>query len=189
MRPHTITPQIVAALLLALCPRCYAPIHGGFPGVPELLAKSDAIVVATISEKLSEPDFGASAYYKIYRERTLKGDVGETLSVQMRQLEVSTPAQEGQKGVWLAGADALSFSVGSRYVLFLSKAKDDAKASFENVNCDGSSFEVSPWLKLDSLNGKSLRDALRILLLDYRDYSRARLKHIEQRTEEYLRGL
>jgi hypothetical protein len=50
-------------------------------------------------------------------------------------------------------------------------------------------FEVSRWFKLDSLEGKSLKESLKLLLLDFRDYQSARLKHVQERTDALLREL
>ncbi len=189
MQPRVTVVPLILAAMLALCPRLYAPIHGGFPGLRELIEKSDAIIVAIISEELSDADFGGSAHYKVWRERTLKGNLDpERLTLRMRQLEITTPALESSDGVWLGDATPLSFAVDSRYVLFLSRTEGDEKVQYENVNCDGSSFQVSRWLRLETLDRKSLTEALSILLVDYRDFARARLKHIEQRTEMYLDG-
>ena len=189
MRPRFTVLQLTIAVTLAVTPKLYAPISGTFPGLRELIDRSDAIIIARISEELSDPDFGGSADYKIWRERTLKGTVDEErLTVRMRQLEVSTAALESTDGVWLGDASPLSFELGARYVLFLSKTAEDAKVPYENVNCEGSSFQVSRWLRLETLDGKPLTEALRFLLHDYRDVARRRLKHIEQRTEMYLDG-
>jgi hypothetical protein len=179
---------IAIIALLSICPKTYAPIHGGFEGIDKLIAEADIVVVATVLKQLSDPDFGGAAYYEIYRERTLRGDLDkEKLTVNMRQLDVMTRAQEASKDAPLD--DLLEFRMNSRYVLFLKEAKGDKKARFENVNSEGSSFEVSRWFKLESLEGKPLKESLKLLLLHFRDYQRARLQHVEERTDLLLREL
>ena len=188
MRSRTITPFILIAFVLGICPRSYAPIYGGFPGIDELITRADVIIIATITERTSEWDFGGAAYYRVSRNRTLKGNLDtDTLTVNMRQLDMETPADKTSKDRPLN--DGNDFRIDSRYAIFLVKTKDDPKASYANINCEGSSFEVSRYLPLETLDGKSIKEALEFLLLDFRDYQRARLKHLEEQTEIYLREL
>ncbi|MEY2511452.1 MAG: hypothetical protein QOE26_2215 [Verrucomicrobiota bacterium] len=188
MRSRTIIPLIIIALIFGICSQSYAPIYGGFPGVDELIARADAIIVGTIIERTSEWDFGGSAYYRVSSDRTLKGNLGtDTLTVNMRQLDLITPADKTSKNRPLN--DGSDFRIDSRYTIFLVKTKDDPKASYTNINCEGSSFEVSRYLRLETLGGKSIKEALKFLLLDFSEYQRARLKHVEERTKIYLRDL
>jgi hypothetical protein len=187
MRSRTITPLIIIAFILGICPRSYAPIYGGFPGIDELITRANAIIVATVTERTSEWDFGGASYYRISRDRTLKGNlVTDTLMVNMRQLDIWTPVDKTSKDRPLN--DGADFRIDSRYVIFLVNTKDDPKAAYSNMNCEGSSFEVSRYVRLETLDGKPIKEALKFLLLDFRDYQRARLKHVEELTDIYLRG-
>jgi hypothetical protein len=188
MRSRSTAVQLTIAVILAVTPKLYAPIGGtsGTSGADRAVRRDNHR--AGLREVV-DPDFGGSADYKIWRERTLKGSIDEErLTVRMRQLDITTAALESHGGVWLGEATPLSFELDARYVLFSSKTDRDAKVPYENVNCEGSSFQVSRWLRLETLDGKSLDDALKFLLVDYRDLARRRLQHIEQRTQTYLDG-
>jgi hypothetical protein len=59
----------VAALLMSLCPRAYAPIFGGYPGLRSLIEQSDVIAAITILQQLSEEGLGGSARYNVEFEK------------------------------------------------------------------------------------------------------------------------
>ena len=84
----------VAVLTLALCPRAYAPMYGGYPGLRSLIEQSEIIAAATILERLPESDIGGSNRYKIEFSKMLKGGSTQKQAIAwLRQLEITSWAE------------------------------------------------------------------------------------------------
>jgi hypothetical protein len=85
---------VVVAVTVALCPRAYAPIYGGYPGLHSLIQESEIIAAVTILERLPEWDIGGSNRYKIEFTKLLKGSPPQKQAVAwLRNLEITTLAE------------------------------------------------------------------------------------------------
>ena len=179
---------VVVALTLALCPRAYAPIFGGYPGLRSLIQKSEIIAAVTILERLPEWDIGGSNRYKIEFAKLLKGNPPQKQAIAwLRHLEITTPVHYSAGGHYFAGAENLdSFSRGYRYVLFLVKSERGDNSSYENLNCEGSSFPISPLRDLASLKVEPLPDTLILLFREYVDFKRTELEEVEQQLNAFI---
>jgi hypothetical protein len=208
VRPMSIARRTAAvvALALVLCPRAYAPIFGGYPGLRSLIDQSDVIAAITILQQLSEEDFGGSARYNVQLEKMLKGDLQEQKAViWLRHLEIETPkilASELQRTpppqrTPLPGSPAITHYFGfverlhpflpsSRWIVFLARTKNDKEAAYENVNCMGSTFPLSPLTDLDVLKVHSLPDTLILLFRQYVDFKRNELKNWEDQLDAFI---
>jgi hypothetical protein len=198
------TVAVLVACAAWLCPKAYAPIFGGYPGLRSLIEQSDVIAVITILQQLSEEDLGGSARYKIQFEKTLKGDLHEKQAiVWLRFLEIeSIPPAELQstpppQRTPPAGSPSVTHYFGfverfhpflssSRWIVFLAKTKTDKEAAYENVNCMGSTFPLSPLTDLDVLKVGSLPDTLIQLFREYVDFKRNELKRWEQELDVFI---
>jgi hypothetical protein len=189
----------VVALTALLCPTAYAPIFGFYPGLHSLIKQSELIAAVTILEKLSEDDFGGSARYKIQFDKLLKGKAPEKQTVAyLRYLEITPEAAEAEllrspppEPSPSTHSFALTeriepFRAQSRWVAFLTKARKDVDAAYENVNCEGSTFPISPLGDLDALKMESLPDTLVLLFREYVDFKRKDLKKVEQQLDTFI---
>jgi hypothetical protein len=177
----------VVVLAMAFCPRAYAPIFGGYPGLRSLIQQSEIIVVATVLERLPGPgDIGGSDQYKIEFNKVLKGNPPQKQAiVWLRHLEIEVP---GGPIEYFAPSDEHggTFRRGYRYVLFLVKSERGDGSLYENVNCMGSSFPISPLRDLASLKAESLPDTLILLFREYVDFRRGDLKQLEQQLNAFI---
>ena len=173
----------VVALMVALCPRAYAPIFGGYPGLHSLIQQSEIIAAATILERLPGPgDIGGSDRYRIEFTKVLKGTPPQKEAiVWLRNLEI-TPAGGGH----FSTDDSGGFRRGYRYVLFLVNSERGDNSSYENVNCEGSSFPISPLRDLSSLKVESPPDTLILLFREYVEFKRLELKQREQQLNAFI---
>jgi hypothetical protein len=189
---------------MSFCPRAYAPIFSGYPGLRSLIEQSDVIAAITILQQLSEEDLGGSARYSVQFEKVLKGNPPEKkVVVWLRHLEIETiPAAELQstpppQRTPLPGAPAVTHYFGfveqlhpflpsSRWIAFLARTKDDKEAAYENVNCEGSTFPLSPLRDLDILKVESLPDTLIMLFREYVDFKRSELKRSEEELGAFI---
>jgi hypothetical protein len=191
--------RAVAALAftVALCPKAYAPIFSGYPGLHSLIQQSEIIAAATILEQLPECDMGGSNLYKIEFTKVLKGSPPQKQAlVWLRHLEITpeaellrtpSPGPSPTPRHYFAPTDRFgAFDRGSRYVLFLVKSERGDKSSYENVNCEGSSFSISPLRDLASLKIESLPDTLILLFREYVDFKRTELKDLEQELNAFI---
>jgi hypothetical protein len=183
----------VVALTLALCPRAYAPIFGGYPGLRSLIQQSEIIAAASILERLPERDIGGSNRYKIEFTKVLKGSPPQKQAiVWLRQLEIEGVVRRPPSGPpgpiqYFAPTERDGdFRRGYRYVLFLVKSERGDNSSYENVNCQGSSFPISPLRDLASLKVESLPDTLILLFREYVDFKRAELEDLEQELNAFI---
>jgi hypothetical protein len=163
----------------------YAPIYERFPGLDELVAKSDAVAIATIIQ----PHQGFSGYSRctIQVVRLLKGELSpQILTVVLRDVGFRTPISDERREHFAEG----QFLHLSKHVIFLEKANvvGEPSIGYVSVNCEGSHFPLSPDVDLKILDGKSLMDSLAFLLQDYIAFRRAELKHVEERTAIMLTG-
>ncbi len=78
------------------------------------------------------------------------------------------------------------FRPSSRWIAFLAKRKDDKEAGYENVNCEGSTFPLSPFRDLDVLKVDSLPDTLIQLFREYVDFKRNELKDWEGQLDAFI---
>ena len=193
--PNRVIAVVVLTALLS--PKAFAPIYGGYPGLPSLIKQSDIIAAVTVLEQLSEEDMGGSARYKIRFDRLLKGNSSEKQTiVYIRFLEcdsetevLPTPVPKPTRRTFLfAPTERLRpFRPDSRWILFLTKPREGIDALYENVNCMGSSFPLSPYRDLDALKVDSLADTLVLLFREVVDYKRTELKDWEKQLDVFIR--
>src|SRR5215471_7914597 len=74
------------------------------------------------------------------------------------------------------------FRPSSRWVAFLIKA-NEKDAADENVNCEGSTFPISPLRDVESLKVGSLSDTLILLFSEYVDFKRGESENLEQQLD------
>ena len=188
------TPYRIAILLAVaawLCPKAYAPIFGGYPGLHSLIQQSEIIAAVTILDRLPEWDIGGSNRYKIEFTKVLKGSPPQKQAIAwLRNLEITpvTGASAGSGPIhYFAPTEhGGQFDGGYRYVLFLVKSERGDNSSYENVNCEGSSFPISPLRDLSSLKVESLPDTLILLFREYVEFKRIELKQREQQLNAFI---
>jgi len=180
-----------------LCPRAFAPIHGGYPGLQSLIKEADVIAAITILDKLSEEDMGGSARYKIEFEKVFKGVAPDKQSVAyLRYLNI-IPEGEFLRSPPPGPSPPVTHYFGfverfhpfvpsSRWIAFFAKARPEVQAAYENVNCSGSTFPLSPRRDLDALKVNSLPETLILLFREYVDYKRAELKEWEKQLDAFI---
>jgi hypothetical protein len=197
-------PQRIIAIFAAtafVCSKAYAPIYSTYPGVRSLIKQSDVIAAVTILEQLSEEDMGGSARYKIQFEKVLKGSPSQKQVVAyLRKLEITPEAEVAELFRSPAPSPTASppialyfgfverfhpFLPSSRWIAFLAKS-EEKDATYENVNCAGSTFPLSPRTDLDSLKVHSLPDTLISLYREYVEFKRAELKGWEKQLDTFI---
>jgi len=178
----------VAALLAVAawsCPKAYAPIFGTYPGLRSLIQQSEIIAAVTILDRLPEWDIGGSNRYKIEFTKVLKGSPPQKQAIAwLRNLDITSV---GGGHYFAPTEDGGEFNRGYRYVLFLVKSERGDNSSYENVNCEGSSFPISPLLDLSSLKVESLPDTLILLFREYVEFKRIELKQREQQLKAFIK--
>ena len=188
-------PLRVAALLALtawFCPEAYAPIYGAYPGLRSLIEQSEIIAAATIIERLPEWDIGGSERYKIEFTKVLKGSPPQKhVVVWLRHLEITSKAEPFRSGspaptYHFAPTELHDFQAGHRYVLFLVRSGRGDDTAYENVNCEGSSFPISPHRDFGSLKIESLPDTLVLLFREYVDFKRTELKDLERELNAFI---
>jgi predicted 3-demethylubiquinone-9 3-methyltransferase (glyoxalase superfamily) len=157
--------------LLSLPSKAPAPIFGGYPGLDELIKGAEFIVVAKIANRADMLDIGGGGTFEIEIVKTIKGNakLGKA-SAYLRELGFSLSPPR------YSAALEQGFIPGQLYLLFLNKPgthtqDENAKplpVDFENENCEGDAVWISSsemgWFDVESLNGKSTRDAVIALL-------------------------
>jgi hypothetical protein len=79
-------------------------------------------------------------------------------------MEHSPPLQQAPTTRYFGRVDRFDpFRPSSRWVAFLARTEADKDAAYENVNCMGSTFPLSPLRDLDELKVDSLPDTLIML--------------------------
>lgn len=200
----------LAFVALFWCSTAYAPILSGFPGLRELIDEADVVAVATVLQevpianiggmKLMCDDcsggFGGWGNYEVDIRKVLKGKPRHNrATVILRKL---WPRTETQKEWWARNRiehphtpntcfewdeGTGPFEADKRYLLFLKKVEKEIPSDYENVNCEGSSYRVSPYTDVNMLDGKSPEEAVKLLLSEYVEFKRMELKRTEEQVE------
>jgi hypothetical protein len=150
------TPRIYATIaamaLLLFAKTAPAPVVGEFPGLSNLIAYSEDIVVALVvtgPEVQRMTTFNASQPQIVRVLYVLKGKL----------------RPQGEEKVTLSTLDVLgggNFDVGERYLLFL---RSDASSTYL-VNVHGSAFRVPAATDLAKLHANDVRTNIGLLLKD-----------------------
>jgi len=165
-------PLLAAVCLFLTRNTAPAPIYGPFPGLEEVIKGADFVVVAVINKRPDMTDMGAGGIYEIEIVKVLKGDTKEgKRSAYLRDLPIDVGSQ-------MAKSLTNGFLEGHLYLLFLCKPGTHThdehgkplSVDYEDENCAGDAVWINqghegwePKL-LDSLIGKSVKDATVILL-------------------------
>jgi hypothetical protein len=152
-----MTPRIhatVAAMVLLFFARTVlAPIHGRFPGLSNLIAESESIVVALIVTGPSDPRMTTLNDWQPQKVRVLYVLKGTLRPQSEETVRLGTL-------VVLGGGD---FDVGERYLLFLTS---EDGSSIHLVNAEGSAFRVPATTDLGKLHPNDVRTNIGLLLKD-----------------------
>ena len=193
-------PQRAAAVIVVaafVCSKAYAPIYGTYPGLHSLIKEAEVIAAISILDKLSEDDMGGAARYKVEFEKVFKGKAPDKQSVaylryldiipEPEMLRTPTPGPTPPVNNYYGFVERFQpFVPSSRWIAFLTKGRPDVEAAYENVNCSGSTFPLSPRRDLDSLKVDSLPDTLILLFREYVDYKRGELKEWEKQLDAFI---
>jgi hypothetical protein len=190
---------VIVVLTAWVCPRAFAPIYGGYPGLHSLIKQSDIIAAVTILEQLSDEDMGGSARYKVRVAKLLKGSSSEKqLILYIRFLWEPSPddflmgptSSPGLKQrttyIWAPVERLHPFHPESRWVVFLTKPREGIDAAYENVNRAGSAFPLSPLREIETLRVDSLPHTLVLLFSEYVEFKRSELKEWEKQLDTFI---
>jgi hypothetical protein len=165
---------LIAVICLAFLPtRAPAPIFGEFPGLDKLINGADFILVAVIMKRPDMPDMGNGGIFEIEIVRVLKGDTKQGRhTAYLRDLPFTLEPHT-------ARSLTNGFFEDQVYLLFLQKGgtgfRDEnnkpLRTDFESENCAADAIWINQQIgrgydlkELDSLKGKSTRDAIVTLL-------------------------
>jgi hypothetical protein len=167
MRRHPHSTLLAGLILFALIvPQLPAPIFGLFPGLEELITRSDDIVVVEITataqeriERAGVPDhpqsglanFGLYSDFEVRVLRSILGDLeeGEECVIGLRYLRFFSGQLEASDDSQISRVS--SFGLGTHHLLFLQR-----EASFSpynplgepaiafSQNCEGAHFPIAP---------------------------------------------
>ncbi len=139
---------------------------------------------------------GGAARYKIKFEKIFKGAAPDKQSVAyLRYLDIipkaellrTPPPGPRPPNRYFGFVERFEpFIPSSRWIAFLTKGRPEVEAAYENVNCSGSTFPLSPRRDLDALKVDSLPDTLSLLFREYVDYKRAELKEWEKQLNAFI---
>lgn len=149
---------ITLFIFLASAP-CYADLVGNFDGLDNLIARSDAVVVARIERHIdtsSSPTLTTN--HLCYVFKTFKGDVhaGRMSPLRLRDT---------------AGSSRGKFRLHSVHVLFLIKQPTEKGGiEYRSLPFEGANIEVSPLFTEGMLKGNSIKENIKLLIQDYVEY-------------------
>jgi hypothetical protein len=173
-----MTPRIqatVAAMVLLFFARTVlAPIHGLFPGLSNLIAESECIVVALI---VTGPELPRDTTFNDWQPQRVR--VLYVLKGTLRPQSEET-VRLGTLVV-LGGGD---FDVGERYLLFLTSDG----SSIHLVNVDGSAFRVPATIDLGKLHPNDVRTNIGLLLKDLVSHTKGPNTALEKAAADYLQS-
>ena len=174
-----MTPRIhatVAAMVLLFFARTVlAPIHGLFPGLSNLIAESESIVVALMVTGPELPRVTTFNDWHPQRVRVLYVLKGTLRPQSEETVRLGTL-------VVLGGGD---FDVGERYLLFLTSDR----SSMHLVNVDGSAFRVPATTDLGKLHPNDVRTNIGLLLKDLVSHTKGpNAAALEKAAADYLQS-
>jgi hypothetical protein len=179
------TPRVRLALLfgsLFVAPTIWGAAHGVFPGLSNLTANSQVIIVASIESHPNSPRTNSGNSRAVQRVRVLyvlKGAVRpqDELNVALDS-EILFPA--------LTYLEVADFPIYERYVLFMVKDSALSSNGFTMLNAQGSAFWIPREADLSALKPTDVRANIQLLLGDVRKYSESRESALDRGMREYL---
>jgi hypothetical protein len=167
---------------LVLTDSAFAGTFGPFPGLGELIQRSDAIVVVDILEQKNpfrQPRFGGRQDYEASVLKVIKGEIPEgTTTLSLRFLPV---------GFARGTASRAEFYFGQRQIVFLRKVQQEGKVSYAMLDYEGGHMQVSPHTDLSKLKGKEPKQIVSELLESFLEFKREELDNLERQIDTILK--
>lgn len=152
---------------------------GEFPGLQEMIDRSDAVVILRVDEDLdiSGQSFGGHTLHRCLIYQTLKGDLAPTSFMPVL-------LYKPRSGVFVS-----SFPRFSNFLVFLRKIPDgEAKSKYASLEIKGSMFRLSPFGNERIPEGDTVGDKIRSVLVDslayWAEWERKEREFVERAMEE-----
>ncbi|MHC4168471.1 MAG: hypothetical protein ACYSWQ_16080 [Planctomycetota bacterium] len=173
---------IAFALLLSLSTPAFAPIFGFFPGLDELISRSDAILVVDLLKEKSSSPREVYEDCEVYVRKVIKGEAvqNKKMILSLRFLPFISSRKPDSK-IMLSG-----FRTGDRHIVFLSKNNKPDKASYSSLNYSGGHMRVSHQSDLSKLEADEPKQIISELLEDFVKYKRQELENLEYQVNTIL---
>ncbi|HLK57931.1 MAG TPA: hypothetical protein VKU00_15295 [Chthonomonadaceae bacterium] len=184
---------LIAGLFCLLSVRSGADLVGYFDNLDAMTKRSDLVLLIRIKEHVDpQKSYGVNTSFAQSTElcevlKTFKGDVPENSAIAIRLFDgdIVTP------GMFRPDR----FRRDSCYVVFVSNGLHDngkvllnaqGNIQYLGLHYQGSSIEVSPKCDPKTLEGKSLKESLQLLIADYRKYREERARYEDDFFEKLL---
>lgn len=150
----------VVAIMLVLA-TAHAVSIGFFPGLDELIEKSDAIIVLRVDRHLT--DFGSPTLYSThdcYIYQTLKGNIPTNKTTRLQLMDTRT-------------SFVTPYSIHSTHLMFLTKKRTpDEPTDYRTIEIRGANVRLTPFGHEKMPSGKTTKDQIRSLLKRTVEYNK-----------------
>ena len=142
---------VVAIMLVSAL--AHAVLIGFFPGLDELIEKSDAIIVLRVDRHVT--DFGSPTLYSThdcYVYQTLKGDIPTNKTVRLQLMDTRT-------------SFVMPYAIYSTHLMFLTKKRTpNEPTDYRTIEIRGANIRLTPFGHEKMPAGKTTKDQIKSLL-------------------------
>jgi hypothetical protein len=157
MRRYIVIAVVVIMLVSMLV---HAVEIGFFPGLDELIEKSDAIVVLRIDRHVT--DFGSPTLYSTHDcfiYQTLKGDIPTNKIIRLQLMDTRT-------------SFVTPYAIHSTHLMFLTKKRTpNEPTDYRTIEFRGANVRLTPFGHEKIPSGKTIRDQIKSLLKETVEYN------------------
>ena len=135
-----------------LTPLAYAVLIGFFPGLEQLIRKSDAIVILRVDRKVTDIDDNLYSTHDCYIYQTLRGDIPTNTTVRIQLMDTRS-------------SFATPFATHSTHLVFLTKKRSNNEPTdYRTLEIIGANIALAPFGQEKLPEGKTTEDQIRTLL-------------------------
>ena len=149
---------VLSVISLAIC-YTYGMIISDFPGLKELIDKSDAIVILRIDDHIDirkKPNLYTTHLCYIYQ--TLKGDIDKNISIPMKLLDTRTKFET-------------PYSIDSTHLMFMTRFQtEDGSTEYYTIHIEGANIKLSPFGHEKLPKGKSIEEKIKNMIIESMEY-------------------
>ena len=142
---------VVAIIIVSAI--AHAVLIGFFPGLDELIEKSDVIVILRVDRHVT--DFGSDTLYSThdcYVYQTLKGDIPTKKTIRLQLMDTRT-------------SFVTPYAIHSTHLMFLTKKRTpDEPTDYRTIEIRGANIRLTPFGHEKMPSGKTTKDQIKSLL-------------------------
>ncbi len=166
---------VTAVILTAVT--AHAVMIGFFPGLDQLIEKSDAIVILRVDKHIT--DFGSPTLYSThdcYVYQTLKGDITINKTIRLQLMDTGT-------------SFVTPYAIHSTHLMFLTRKRTpNEPTDYRTIEFRGANTRLTPFGHEKTPAGKSIKDQVTAVLKRTVEYNKTQHEKEQAFLNQMIKG-